>query len=222
GVRISHHPPCMKGTALGAAASLSSKVMLAHEILVLRHGETEWNLAGRLQGTLDSRLTPKGRRQALDQGAILTAYSRGPFTWYCSPQGRARATAALARTNQVIFEDARLSEIDLGDWTGMTRGEVAASMPHLFAANMPLAWYDHAPAGEGFSRLRDRCAAFLEALSGPAVIITHGITGRFLRCLALGRSVTEFSTMQDEQGVVFRIQDGKQQKLTLHGTFDLG
>ena len=66
------------------------------EVLVLRHGQTEWNAAGRLQGHLDSPLTEIGLRQAQRQNETLLDYDLDGFRFITSPQGRARKTAQLA------------------------------------------------------------------------------------------------------------------------------
>ena len=67
------------------------------DILILRHGETEWNRAGRMQGDQDSPLTDTGRAQARRQGALLAASGCDGYQWFSSPQGRALASVA-ART----------------------------------------------------------------------------------------------------------------------------
>ncbi|MEO9895686.1 MAG: histidine phosphatase family protein [Paracoccaceae bacterium] len=196
--------------------------MTNHEIYVLRHGETEWNKAGRMQGALDSPLTEKGRRQAADQGKILDRCNLTGFTWFSSPQGRSIATAALAVPNVTPELDSRLAEISVGDWDGADRAEMQKAAPHVFELDAELEWYDHAPGGEGFDALETRCRSFLNDLSGPAVIFTHGITSRFLRCLAQGLPIEAFSDVDGGQGIIYRILDGKQTKLTLQAGSDFG
>ena len=92
-------------------------------LLILRHGETEWNRAGRMQGALDSPLTETGRAQARRQGVILRAFGIEGWRWVASPQGRAAQTAAIAAQglDLEIATDDRLKEIGIGDWTGATR-----------------------------------------------------------------------------------------------------
>ena len=80
------------------------------ELLILRHGETEWNREGRMQGALDSPLTYVGRAQALAQGAALRAAGIGPVRWFSSPQGRALETARLASGEARVTADDRLRE----------------------------------------------------------------------------------------------------------------
>lgn len=183
------------------------------ELLILRHGETEWNRSGRLQGALDSRLTDTGRDQALCQGRILKNFGISGWSAYCSPQGRATETAALALPEFPVNLDPRLREIGLGDWSGQLREDLAERFPDLFAGD-GLEWYDHAPGGEGLAAVGRRLACFLAELSGPSVIVTHGITSRVLRCLLLGLPAESFGTVGGGQGVVYHLHEGRSSLLT--------
>ncbi|MEM9850637.1 MAG: histidine phosphatase family protein [Pseudomonadota bacterium] len=199
-------------------------------LLILRHGETVWNREGRIHGVRDSPLTDAGRAQAAHQGKLLLPLmGDAPWHWYTSPQGRACATAhiaaAIAAPGVDITEDRRLSEIDVGAWTGLTRGAIGAAMADVVPAPPPpsadrsvgippagaLDWYNRAPGGEGIDGLGRRAGAFLAALNGPAVIVTHGITSRVLRALAQGNSASHFDSLTGGQGVVYRIENGQSQ-----------
>lgn len=180
------------------------------ELLILRHGETAWNREGRLQGRFDSPLTPRGRAQAAAQNRQLHAAGATGLSWLVSPQRRAQETARIAATglSARIVTDARLREIGIGDWAGARRRALAAAHPHLFDPAAPLAWYDHAPGGEGLEALAVRLSDVLDDLRGqpgPVVIVTHGITSRVLRCLAAGRPVAEFGQVDGGQGVIHRV-----------------
>lgn len=190
------------------------------EFLILRHGETEWNRAGRMQGALDSPLTPAGEAQARLQGAILRRHGVEGHDWLVSPQGRARRTAELAAhgLHAALRIDPRLAEIGMGDWAGRLRAEIAASAPHLFAPEAgPLAFYGHAPGGESLAALAARVRALVEAEPGPAVIVTHGITSRMLRCQLLGLPPERFAALDGGQGVVYRIRGKLYERLTASG-----
>ena len=192
------------------------------ELLILRHGETEWNRAGRMQGALDSPLTDRGRAQAAAQRAILHRHGvlggQGGHAIITSPQGRALATARIIAQGTTAGRprtDARLREIGMGRWTGRARADLAAIHPEFFAAQAPpLGYYDHAPGGEGLGPLAARLRGFLSGLRGPAVIVTHGITSRVLRCLALGLPIADFGRLDGGQGVVYRISGRRYEKLT--------
>lgn len=185
------------------------------ELLILRHGETEWNRAGRLQGRHDSPLTAQGQAQARAQNALLAGLGAVELPWHVSPQRRARDTASIAARGlrARLHSDPRLREIGIGDWAGRSRSDLRRQQPQLFSGADPLAWYDHAPGGEGLETLARRLSGFLADLSGPSVIVTHGITSRVLRCLLLGWPVRELGRLEGGQGVVFRVAPGLYQRL---------
>lgn len=180
------------------------------EFLILRHGQTEWNSIGRMQGRLDSPLTEKGVAHAQAQFRILQDFGVSEFKWICSPKGRTRQTADIAAgpfRDQLQF-DSRLVEIDIGDWTGAMLDELKANHPDHFTGE-ELDWYDRAPGGEGIAGLATRCEDFLKDQSEPAVIITHGMTSRVLRCLLMGMDVSEFGKVGGGQGVVHYLKNGE-------------
>jgi probable phosphoglycerate mutase len=182
------------------------------EVYVLRHGQTEWNAAGRMQGGLDSALTREGRAQAARQGRILGSRDLAGFEAWCSPQGRAIATAAIAMVGRVahIRSDDRLREIGIGSWEGRLRSDIAELAGAVDATDAGLLAYDLAPRGEGLAALRARCSAFLSDRGAPMVIVTHGITSRVMRLVLTGRDLSEIARIGGGQGVVYHVKDGIQ------------
>ncbi|WP_176442759.1 histidine phosphatase family protein [Tropicimonas sediminicola] len=183
------------------------------ELYILRHGETHWNLAGRMQGRLDSPLTDLGREQAERQGEILRAAGADRLPLLCSPSGRAMATAALALPGRVPVVDARLGEIGMGAWQGLTREEILADRPELADDSHPFLWKFSAPGGETVAQMQARIAEFLSERREPAIVITHGVTSQFLRGALLGIDVSAMSGLEDCQGVVYRVAQGRQDRL---------
>ena len=92
--------------------------MSTPELYILRHGETEWNASGRMQGRLHSPLTPKGIAQARTQRRILSDIDLSGFDIITSPQTRALHTAAevFSQTAAEIRTDSLLREIHVGAW----------------------------------------------------------------------------------------------------------
>lgn len=185
------------------------------EILVLRHGQTEWNAAGRLQGHLDSPLTEIGLRQAQRQNETLLDYDLDGFRFITSPQGRARKTAQLALAGIVaeIETSEELKEINMGQWSGITRAEIAAERKIRLQDLGELQIYDWTPGGETTAQLFARCAKFLVQLTGPAVLVTHGMTSLCLRLCALGWGLDRLADLPREQGVVYRVKAGSHDEL---------
>ena len=185
------------------------------EILVLRHGQTEWNAAGRLQGHLDSPLTEIGVRQAQRQNETLLDYDLDGFRFITSPQGRARKTAQLALAGIVaeIETSEELKEINMGQWSVITRAEIAAERKIRLQDLGELQIYDWTPGGETIAQLFARCAKFLVQLTGPAVLVTHGMTSLCLRLCALGWGLDRLADLPREQGVVYRVKAGRHDEL---------
>ncbi|MEO9650494.1 MAG: histidine phosphatase family protein [Roseobacter sp.] len=191
--------------------------MMYPPLFILRHGQTVWNAEHRVQGRLDSPLTPLGREHAEMQNAILRGENVEGFSAYSSPQGRAFHTASNALTGIVseIETDVRLKEIGVGEWEGLYRKDLSNDLPVDESEESALQLYNRAPGGEGFSALRDRCENFLAELSKPAILVTHGVTSRMLRLVLLNKKTSEIGQLPGGQGVVFHIDNGIQTKLTL-------
>ena len=98
-------------------------------LLLVRHGQSVWNADGRWQGQADPPLSPLGEEQARDAAPRLAAF--GFSRLLASDLQRARRTAELvADALRLPVElDPDLREIDVGDWTGMTRAEIEARWP---------------------------------------------------------------------------------------------
>src|SRR5690348_5719316 len=114
-------------------------------VYYIRHGETDWNVAGRLQGRRDVALNARGRAQALHCGQVLrdllAREGRDPASldYVSSPLVRATETLALARESLGLAQDGyrteeRLVEIAFGDWEGCTLAQLRTSDPQRLAA----------------------------------------------------------------------------------------
>ncbi len=182
------------------------------KIYLLRHGQTEWNVAGRLQGKLDSVLTSVGHQQALRQAEIIQKIQAEDvkINAFSSPQGRAMATAKLALEGIAasITPEARLSEISAGAWDGHFLKDIECDHAQLFKrARNAFELMFLAPDGEGERAVRARCNAFLAELNAPAVLVTHGATLCVLRGILRGLSFDETLNLEHEQGCVYVIEN---------------
>ncbi len=187
------------------------------ELFVLRHGETVWNAEGRMQGALNSPLTARGRGQARRQGEILATLGLSGAThrFFVSPQGRARQSAGIVLGPLGIEPtvDARLREIGLGAYEGLTHAEIEERFPRAREEQDAFLWYDTAPGGEGFAAVTERVKGFLSDLDGPAVVIAHGMLSRFLRGAVLGLDLMATGALPGGQGVVYHLKDGAHRRL---------
>lgn len=186
-------------------------------IYLARHGETAWNVEQRIQGRMESDLTPRGRRQAAAMGALLAdrlAAEGGPDGWrlVASPLGRAQATAAAiaAATGLAVESDARLAEIGCGEWEGRLRSEIADLHPERFASRE---WFYGAPGGETFEDVWARVAGFLSDLPPEPdrrmILVSHGVAGRLLRGAYAGLSRQQTIDQEVPQDAVFRLSGGR-------------
>lgn len=151
------------------------------ELYLIRHGQTEWNQEGRMQGRLDSPLTPLGREQAVLLGQRLQQE-----TWdavYCSPTGRAFTTARLILSGRedLIVTDERLREIDMGPWEGRTFYQVERDHPVEFQDFIHRPDLFRFPGAEDYQSLLQRAGSYIEDIqtrhAGQRVLtVTHGGT----------------------------------------------
>lgn len=184
--------------------------MAAHPpIWFLRHGETDWNAARRIQGQLESRLTDLGRAQAADQGRIVAPILAGDPDILVSPLLRADETARIALGGRAFRTDPALMEIHAGDWQGRYYDDLLAERADLRGASA-LEIFADAPGGEGLAAFRARVAGVLARLSGPTVIVAHGLWGQVLRGLVLGLDDAGVTRLDNLQGVVYHLEDNSE------------
>jgi len=189
-------------------------------IYLTRHGETEWNLEGRMQGRLESDLTPLGVRQAQAMADLLgdLVERDPPADWrlVASPAGRAQATASAIsrRLGLPIERDERLIEIGCGEWEGRLRSDVAASHPELFATRE---WFFAAPGGETYEDVSARVSDWLaEQAPEPErriIVVSHGVAGRLLRGAYGGLTRHETIHQDVPQDAIFRLLNGEIHRL---------
>ena len=154
---------------------------MSRKIYLFRHGETQWNVAGKMQGRLDSPLTERGREQALAHGRLL-AQLPSPDCYWVSSAGRTRATADLIHTSVRApqhFSDALL-ERDCGTWSGKTPTQVREQHPDEWA-QLQADVHNYRPGGgENLPDLVARFRALLMQWQQPdcLAIVTHGVVSR--------------------------------------------
>ena len=188
-------------------------------IYYIRHGETEWNAEGRLQGVQDVPLNDLGRRQAAGAGSILAdlfarhGRSDQSLKFVASPLGRARQTMELVRgvlrlpLPDYAIDD-RLREIGYGIWEGSTLAQAQAEDPDLFARRQAEKWTVSPPGGESYVAVQARMNAWYHQLEADTVAVAHGGTARALM-VALGLETPESAAdLTIEQGAVYVFGDG--------------
>ncbi len=163
------------------------------EVLLVRHGQTEWNVARRFLGRSDIPLDSVGRAQAAAVGAVLRGLS--PTAVYSSPLHRAADTAREIGPPELV---AALAEMDMGELEGLSAGECRARWPGLLQA-----WQDAPagvviPGGETLAQVQARIVPAFWTLVGAhapgdrVVIVTHQLALASLLCGLSGRPLSEF------------------------------
>lgn len=151
------------------------------EIILCRHGQTDWNTQGRYQGRTDVPLNEFGQQQARELARKLSEYTIDVV--YSSTLERAYDTALeIARPrNLKVRRDPRLDEIDQGAWEGMRHDEIMLHHPEKLAA-----WQDHPldlrlPDGETLEEVRVRVRDFLDDMmllhQGQSIcVVAHSVS----------------------------------------------
>ena len=168
-------------------------------LLVIRHGETDWNASGRLQGRQDIPLNARGRAQAEAVGlALRDRLDVSRFACLSSPLQRASATldlilAQLSGTPRSLARDARLAEKAFGDWEGLDMPTIAQRYPEQHARRVAEPYTFRVPGGESYADAAERVRPLLEELQGPTLLVAHGALIRSL-LVATGLASTEVAT----------------------------
>jgi broad specificity phosphatase PhoE len=168
----------------------------AHELWLVRHGETEWSRTGRHTGATDLPLTAAGEAaaSALRPRLAGTTFARV----LTSPRERARRTAALAGFANAVPDD-RLAEWDYGEYEGVTTPEIRRS-----EAGWTI-WTHGAPGGETAEQVTarlDAVVADIRATHGPVLVFSHGHALRALAARWLGLLVTDGHLFMLDTGTV--------------------
>ncbi|AOH85685.1 phosphoglycerate mutase [Sphingomonas panacis] len=188
------------------------------QIYLLRHGETEWNTAGRFQGRLDSALTSKGIAQAEAAARRLAHVAPTIDAMFSSPLGRARQTAdilcSLATYPPVQWDD-RLQEVSVGSWDGLTHFDIDACWPGLLDGTSPFDWFFRSPDGESYDAAVERVRDWLAGLVGTVIAVSHGLLGRIIRGVHLGLPKAQALQLPVPQDVIWHLHSGKIDALTV-------
>jgi len=188
--------------------------MAGPTLYYIRHGLTDWNIEGRLQGGRDVPLNARGRVQAEESAAILRELfaregrAADDFHYVSSPLVRASETMEIVRKALGLPADGyarepRLSEIAFGEWEGLTYLDVLKRDKEVVDRREHEKWLFRPPGGETYAEVAQRVGAWHASLTRDAVVTAHGGTGRALVAY-LGIAAPEAAAHQPvEQGCVY-------------------
>ena len=181
-------------------------------LIFIRHGQTDWNAEGRMQGQRDIPLNDIGREQAKRNGEALKGFMQEngmgheELAFLASPLSRAVETMQIVcreigREDDAFTRDDRLREITFGAWEGYTIPELAEMHPDKTARRKADKWGFVPPEGESYSMLANRIDAWLATITRPTLVVSHGGVMRVLRGRLLSvprEEIPSLDTPQDK------------------------
>jgi len=167
------------------------------KLLLTRHGQTDWNIAGRYQGHSDIPLNQMGQSQAAKIAQRLSQETIHAI--YTSDLSRAAHTAqAIADFHQLeIKKDLRWRELSFGDWEGMTYKEMSTHSPDLFSKWMLDSMNISTPNGETLAQLAERAKAALDEIKRihkdqTVLVVSHSGAIQSLLSTVLGVDLNRY------------------------------
>jgi len=177
-------------------------------IILVRHGQTEWNRVERFRGRADIPLNAAGIAQA-EAVARRIAADWTPSAVYASPLGRAVQTArAIAAPFELeVRPHPGLNDIDFGDWQGLTPDEAKARWPELVEAWLRTPQSARIPGGESLAGLGERSLRAVRELAArhdgeTIVVVGHTVLNRTLILVLLGLGLERFWRIRQDTAAI--------------------
>ena len=194
-------------------------------LILVRHGESEWNRDGRLQGQVNSPLTDLG----INQAKAIRDYLSGiilnqELEIYTSPLDRALQTAEIISqgidypSSKIIIEE-RLNDFNLGEISG-TFGwdKVAEIFPEQAQLRLQDPMRFHPSGGESGAEFEARLRSLLEDLMDETTLklmVSHGIVNKFIRGILKNLSGKEMVELGESQNTIYRLEQGKETEIKI-------
>ena len=194
-------------------------------LILVRHGESEWNRAGRIQGQVNSPLTDLG----INQAKAIRDYVSGilinqQMEIYTSPLDRAIQTAEIIAqgidhpSSKIIIEE-RLNDFSLGEISG-TFGwdKVAEIFPEQAQLRLQDPMRFHPSGGESGAEFEARLRSLLEDLMDDGTLklmVSHGIVNKFIRGILKNLSGKEIIDLGESQNTIYRLEQGEEKEIKI-------
>ena len=194
-------------------------------LILVRHGESEWNRAGRIQGQVNSPLTDFG----IDQAKAIRDHLSGillnqELEIYTSPLDRAIQTAEIISqgidhpSSKIIIEE-RLNDFSLGEISG-TFGwdKVAEIFPEQAQLRLQDPMRFHPSGGESGAEFEARLRSLLEDLMDEGslkLMVSHGIVNKFIRGILKNLSGKEMVQLGESQNTIYRLEEGEETEIKI-------
>jgi probable phosphoglycerate mutase len=184
----------------------------------VRHGQTDWNVAVRFQGQEDVDINSTGWSQADENGRKLAGIlGKAPgFDFVASPLRRTCETMRRVRIQMGLppddfHTDARLMEVNFGDWQGYVADEIEIRCPGAIERRLADKWNFRPPgeAAESYAMLAERVCGWLEELTQETVGVIHGGVMRALFHLIEGVPGDEAASIDTPQDRILKLEDDR-------------
>ena len=197
-------------------------------LILVRHGESKWNRAGRIQGQINSPLTDLGINQAKATRDYLSGILLNQqLEIYTSPLDRALQTAEIIAqgidhpSSKIIIEE-RLNDFNLGEISG-TFGwdKVAEIFPEQAQLRLQDPMRFHPSGGESGAEFEARLRSLLEDLKDDGTLklmVSHGIVNKFIRGILKNLSGKEMVELGESQNTIYRLEEGEETEIKIPPT----
>ncbi|MBN1249947.1 MAG: alpha-ribazole phosphatase [Anaerolineae bacterium] len=180
-------------------------------LLLVRHGETDWNASGRYQGQMDIPLNAAGLEQAGILAERLRSYPIHAI--YASDLDRAWQTARAVAKAQGLEprREPRLRELSFGDWQGLTYQQIGELDPEALAAWNRDRVSCRPPGGESLGAMAARVDDLLDEIrqiyqDGTVALVSHGGTIRIVLCVLLGHPLAAYWQFEVDNTAIAEIE----------------
>ena len=191
------------------------------EIILARHGETEWNVAEIFRGRIDVELNKTGIKQAELLADYLSGFKIQAI--YSSPLKRALRTAEVMASHHKLEPVIApgLIDLDYGKWQGLPNQEVADKYQELYAQWLSRPDKVRIPGGESLKKVRERAIGVVDEViaryKGTVILVSHRVVNKVLICALLGLGNSHFwNIKQDTCGITIFTYENERFILTRH------
>ena len=182
-------------------------------IYFVRHGETDWNRQGLIQGSVETELNPLGIQQVQAVAAALAQRREEllGFQLVCSPQHRAQQTmgyitSALGVSVASVQTEPKLRELGFGIWEGKPFWELKDSP--VYPADAEGKYYWRPEGGESYEDGVARVDDWLSTVTQPSLVVAHGAVGRCLMGFVAGMKPEDIVRLKTPQGCYCKLENG--------------
>lgn len=184
---------------------------MAMKLFLIRHGQTDWNVEGKIQGSYDSELNNTGISQAEELSKKVVELSYKFSKIYSSPQKRAIKTAEIlskaAKVDYITIKG--LEEVNLGRWEGLTWIEAKERFPKEYEEWYNNRRYTKSPNGESYQDMLERVLTALHMIinenCNDVAIVTHSAVIMCLQCCITNTSFDKMTKFKTDNTTIVEI-----------------